>query len=148
MAICHENLAQEFVVAIIHRNLPWLFVVCIYKQILFIWKQTFFVCEQNFFICGIFFINSVFLCYCRGSYRPPYKTKNKHKNEKSTNNRNILFQPCNRTKLHNVPCILVLCYLLQTYLYLPFLIKSLIKQVYLPRVNINFWITVNEISPN
>ena len=100
VAICRENLPQDFVVRIWHRNFAWLFpaqicrrnlpwkfavtfcrgffcicrqiLFCVCDQILFIWKQTFFICEQNVFICEIFFINSVFFCYCRGSYEPLY----------------------------------------------------------------------------
>ena len=75
--ICRRNLPWEFAAGICRGYLPWVFCIrkrilfCICEQILFIWKQTFFIYEQNFLICEIFFINSVFFCYCRGSYGPP-----------------------------------------------------------------------------
>ena len=75
--ICRRSLPQELAVAICRENLPWVFCICkriffcIREQILFIWKQTFFTCDQNFLICGVFFINSVSFCYCRGSHGPP-----------------------------------------------------------------------------
>ena len=94
VSICRSFLPWEFAAAICRGNVPWLFAVkvyfdylprdfytckqilfCIWEQILFIWKQTFFRCEQNFFIREIFFINDIPFCYCRDSYGPPFKIK-------------------------------------------------------------------------
>ena len=75
--ICRRNLPWLFTVRICRGYLPWVFCIrkrilfWICEQILFIWKQTFFTCEQNFLICEVFFVNSVSLCYYRGSYGLP-----------------------------------------------------------------------------
>ena len=80
--ICHGNFLREFAVAICCRNLLWEFVVVICLGFFVFVSKSFFVYLSKFCLYGskpflyvIFFIstNSVFFCYCCGSYGPPYK---------------------------------------------------------------------------
>ena len=78
-----DYLPRKFAAGICRGYFPWVLCICkqiyfhICEQILFTRKPTFVICEQNFLICEIFFINSVSLCYCYGSYGTPYYSDHK-----------------------------------------------------------------------
>ena len=83
-AICRGNLSQLFAVRICRGYLSWVCFVylsklfsCLSKSFFFVNKtflmesNSFLYVSKTFFTYEYFFVNSIYSCYCRGSYGPP-----------------------------------------------------------------------------